>query len=293
MRENENLKLGERGAWLSIVAYVILSSLKLLIGSIAGSEALTADGLNNSTDIIASIAVLIGLKISRRPPDHNHQYGHFRAETVAALLASFIMMAVGLQVLYDAFISVISPKEQSPDIIAAWTALLSSLVMFGVFAFNYRLAKKIKSHAMMAAAQDNKSDAFVSIGAFIGIMGSQLGFAWIDTITAFVVGILICKTAWDIFKDSSLSLTDSFEGADLKEIEDLIIETPGVVSLRDIKGRYHGSRPLIDVIIEVNPHISILDGHKVADLIEERLKKEKDINYVHIHVEPDERQLNK
>ncbi|MRG87603.1 cation diffusion facilitator family transporter [Salinibacillus xinjiangensis] len=293
MGHTENLKLGEIGAWLSIIAYIILSSLKLLIGNIAGSEALTADGLNNSTDIIASISVLIGLKISRKPPDHNHQYGHFRAETIAALLASFIIMAVGLHVLYDASLSAITPKEQSPDIIAAWTALFSACVMFGVFIFNFRLAKKIKSHAMMAAAQDNKSDALVSIGACIGIFGSKFGFAWIDTITAFIVGILICKTAWDIFKDSSLSLTDSFEDENLKDIENVIIQTPGVITLKDIKGRYHGSNPLIDVIIEVDPYISVLEGHIIADKIEDKLQKSMDINYVHIHVEPAENKLRK
>jgi cation diffusion facilitator family transporter len=154
MGEAENIKLGEKGAWLSIITYIILSSLKLVIGFKAGSEALTADGLNNATDIIASIAVLIGLKISRKPPDKNHQYGHFRAETVAALIASFIMVTVGLQVLFEGVMSVLNPKEHTPNIFAAWTALFSAFVMLGVFTYNYKLAKKIKSNALMAAAQD-------------------------------------------------------------------------------------------------------------------------------------------
>ena len=94
-----NLRQGEKGAWLSIGTYLLLSSTKLTIGYIGTSEALKADGLNNTTDIIASIAVLIGLRIAQRPPDSNHQYGHLRAETVASLVASFIMLVVGLQVL--------------------------------------------------------------------------------------------------------------------------------------------------------------------------------------------------
>lgn len=283
---NESLKTGEWGAWLSIFTYIFLATIKLIIGNLSGSEALSADGLNNSTDIIASVAVLIGLKISRKPPDQNHQYGHYRAETVASLLASFIMMAVGLQVLYNAVLSVIEAKQQSPDMMAAWTALFSFFVMFAVYKYNFKLAKKVNSHAVMAAAQDNKSDSFVSLGAFVGIIGSQFGLAWVDTVTAIIVGVLICKTAWDIFKVASLSLTDAFEKEDLVEIEKIVIGTPGVLSLNDLKGRYHGSTAMIDIIIEVNPHISILAGHEIADSIEDQLKKDMDIHYVHIHVEP-------
>src|SRR5690606_3463501 len=94
-----NLRRGERGAWLSIGAYIFLSAIKLAFGIAGSSEALKADGLNHLTDIIASVAVLVGLRISQTPPDDNHHYGHLRAETVASLLASFIMAVIGLQVL--------------------------------------------------------------------------------------------------------------------------------------------------------------------------------------------------
>ena len=106
-----NLRAGEKGAWLSIGAYIFLSAMKLIVGYIGMSAALKADGLNNTTDIIASIAVLIGLRISQRPPDVNHQYGHLRAETIASLVASFIMMVVGLQVLSTSIRSLFEPVE--------------------------------------------------------------------------------------------------------------------------------------------------------------------------------------
>ncbi len=95
-----DLKLGERGAIISIVAYILLSALKLFTGTITGSEALKADGLNNATDIIESIAVLIGLRLAQKPPDKDHPYGHWKAETVASMVASFIMIAVG----YSSFV---------------------------------------------------------------------------------------------------------------------------------------------------------------------------------------------
>lgn len=96
-----NLRRGERGAIISIITYVCLSSFKLFIGFSTGSQALKADGLNNTTDIVASLAVLIGLRLSQRPADCDHLYGHWKSEAIASMVASFIMMAVGLQVLLD------------------------------------------------------------------------------------------------------------------------------------------------------------------------------------------------
>lgn len=195
-----DLKKGERGAIISIAAYLCLSALKLLIGYSANSEALKADGFNNATDIVASVAVLIGLRLSQKPADKDHPYGHWKAETVASLVASFIMMAVGLQVLYGAVLSVFEGKQESPDMISAWTGLFCAAVMYLVYRYNKRLGEKINSQAVTAAAKDNLSDAWVSIGIVVGIIGSQFSLPWLDPAAAVIVGLLICKTAWDIFR---------------------------------------------------------------------------------------------
>jgi cation diffusion facilitator family transporter len=257
-----DIRHGEKGAWVSIITYICLSILKLTIGYFTNSEALSADGLNNSTDIIASIAVLVGLKISRKPPDKDHRYGHFRAETVAALIASFIMAAVGIQVLYQAVMKFRTPTMESPDMIAAWTAVFCAIVMYIVYLYNVRLARKINSNAMMAAAQDNRSDAFVSIGAFIGILGSQFGFPWLDAFTACIVGIIICKTAWDIFRDSTHALTDGFDDGKLQLIRHTIRETPGVEKIIDLKARVQGNITLVDVTIGVDHQLNVIESSR-------------------------------
>ena len=127
------LKLGERGAIISIIAYICLSILKLIIGFISNSDALKADGLNNTTDIIASIAVLIGLKLSQRPPDKDHGYGHWKSETIASMIASFIMISVGLQVVIDAIMSIFNSDKHSPDIMAAYVGIFSAITIYFVY----------------------------------------------------------------------------------------------------------------------------------------------------------------
>ena len=281
-----DLKRGERGAIISIIAYLCLSSLKLIIGYIANSEALKADGFNNATDIIASIAVLIGLKLSQRPPDDDHPYGHWKSETVASMLASFIMMGVGIQVTYQAISSVFNRIEESPDLIAAWTGLFSAIVMYFVYRYNQKLAREINSQSVMAAAKDNLSDAWVSIGAFVGIIGAQFGLLWLDPIAAIIVGLIICKTAWEIFRDASHHLTDGFDQKLLDSYKDTIINCYGVKGVKDIKARNYGNNVVVDTVILVNSDLYLKEAHDIATEVEDELMKEHSVFDVIVHVEP-------
>ncbi|WNS77868.1 cation diffusion facilitator family transporter [Domibacillus sp. DTU_2020_1001157_1_SI_ALB_TIR_016] len=281
-----DLKMGERGAILSIFVYICLSAFKLTVGYIANSEALQADGLNNTTDIIASIAVLIGLKISQRPADQDHPYGHWKAEPVASLVAAFIMVAVGLQVLYTAALSVFDRATEAPDPIAAWTGLFCAAVMYGVYRYNRRLAQKIRSQSVMAAAKDNLSDAWVSIGTAVGILGSQFGLPWLDPVAAVVVGLLICKTGWEIFREASHDLTDGYDENQLEVYKKSIFEIPGVKGIKTIRARKYGSSSVVDVVILVNSTLGIGAAHDISVDVEDALTKAHDVIEVHVHVEP-------
>lgn len=283
----DNLKMGERGAIISIIAYICLTALKLVIGSIAGSEALKADGLNNATDIVASIAVLIGLRLAQRPADKDHTYGHWKAETVASLVASFIMMAVGLQVLFEAIGSVFQGESESPDLIAAYTGIFCAVVMYLVYRFNKRLATKIKSQAVMAAARDNISDAWVSAGTVIGIVGSQFGLPWLDPVTAVIVGFLICKTAWDIFKEATHHLTDGFDVELIREYRKTIATIDGVETVKDVRARSYGNNAVVDVVITVRSDLDMQQAHDICTDVEDELLREHDVYTVHVHVEPE------
>ncbi|WP_306220350.1 cation diffusion facilitator family transporter [Cohnella sp. WQ 127256] len=284
----EDIKKGEKGAWVSICAYLLLSTLKLASGWVFSSEALLADGFNNVTDIVASVAVLIGLRISRRPPDANHPYGHLRAETVAALLASFIMATVGLQVGQAAIRNLWNGHYEVPEMAAGWVAIAAAAAMFGVYAFNVRLARRIRSQALMAAAQDNRSDAIVSIGAAVGIFGAGLGWPWLDAVAAVVVALLILKTAWDIFWSATRDLTDGFDVKQLMTLRGVVERTEGVREIKDIRARIHGSTVLVDVIVTVDPSLSLIESHSISDTVEMRLRRKHDILNVHVHVEPGE-----
>ncbi|MFD2169697.1 cation diffusion facilitator family transporter [Tumebacillus lipolyticus] len=282
----DKMKQGERGAWISIIAYLILSILKLVVGYASDSKALFADGLNNSTDIVASVAVLIGLRIARKPADDDHKYGHYRAETVATFIAALIMAGVSINVLWDAVQSMIDRNFVVPDPISMWVALFSAGVMLIVGTYNGRLGKRINSQAVLAAAADNRSDAFVSIGAFVGILGAQFGWHWLDPIAAVLVGLIILKTAYQIFREAVHALTDGFDEAHLKVLEDMILGVPQVHSIVDIKARTYGSNVYVDAVIGVDERLTVGESHDITEQIEKLLFDKEKIEYVHIHVEP-------
>jgi len=280
------LQQAQKGAKLSIMAYIILAILKVGIGLWAGSEALYADGINNSTDIMASVAVLIGLRIARKPIDEDHQYGHFRAETIASLVAALIMIAVGCNVLIDAITAVVAGKVEAPNMLAATTGIFCSAVIYLVYLYNRRLAKRIHSPALMAAAKDNLSDVWVGLGTVFGIMAAQLNLPWLDPLAAVVVAILIIKTGWDIFKESSHNLTDGFDKEQLDLIAESVALVPHIQEVKQIRARAHGNAVLLDIVVAVDPYMTVMESHKVADAVEAKLANEFDIYEAIIHVEP-------
>lgn len=282
----ENLKKSERGAIISIIAYLCLSALKLCIGYMANSEALRADGLNNATDIVASIAVFIGLRFSQKPADDDHPYGHWKAETISSLIASFIMMSVGIQVLYTGITSVLGGKEEAPSLLAAWVGVFCAVVMIFVYRYNKKLAAQTNSQAVLAAAKDNLSDAYVSIGAVVGIIGSQFHLPWLDTITAIIVGLLICKTAWDIFREATHYLMDGYDETLIEEYKETILNVNGVTEVKEIKARNYGNNAVVDVVLCVGANLAIKDAHDISTEVENELIQTYDIYDVHIHVEP-------
>lgn len=286
MNHLDNLKKAEKGAWLSIFAYLILAALKLIIASWGNSLALWSDGLNNTTDVITSIAVLIGLKFSQKPPDENHRYGHYRAETIASLFAAFIMMFIGIQVILGTIGKVFSFETEQPDMITAWTALGSAAVMVLVYIYNRRLSISSNSKALAAAAQDNRSDALVSLGAFIGIIGANIGIYWLDPLAGLIVGIIICKTAFDIFKDAALTLTDAFDEDEIALIKKSIEAVDQVEEVADVKGRIHGSQALMEITILMNANLTVEESHVITDKIEQYLLEKHGVNHAHIHIEP-------
>ncbi|HDZ7508241.1 TPA: cation transporter [Staphylococcus aureus] len=286
MSHNENLKLAQRGAYLSLIVYIILSIVKYVTGFVFNSAAVRADALNNMTDIIVSLAVIIGLKISIKPADRNHPYGHLKSENISSLLVSFVIMFVGIQVVIQNAPRLFKEDDVVPNAITIIVSLISGLIMLIVFAVNQSLAKRTKSSSLNSAAKDNLSDSLVSIGTAIGLIFTQIGFPIVDIILATLLGLLIVYTGFGIFKEAIFMLSDGFNETELEAYRNDILEVDEVQKVKSIKGRYYGSSVFIDVTIVVDANLSLVEAHQICDNVEHHLHK-KGISSVYVHPEPD------
>ncbi|HFU4459906.1 TPA: cation diffusion facilitator family transporter [Streptococcus suis] len=284
----QNLKLAERGAIISISAYIILSGIKLAAGHIFHSDALTADAFNNISDIIGNIAVLVGLRMAQKPADTDHKFGHWKMEDLASLITSFIMFVVGFQVLYSTFIKIISNQPVEIDMTGAIVGIFSALVMIGVYLYNKSLAKRVHSKALEAAAKDNLSDAVTSIGTSVAIIAAAFNFPIVDKFAAVVITFFILKTAYDIFMESFFTLSDGFDEELLHKYEEDILKLPKVVAVKSQRGRTYGANIYLDIVLEMNPDLSVYESHEITEQVEQLLTLKHGVFDVDIHVEPSE-----
>ncbi|HFU4377146.1 TPA: cation diffusion facilitator family transporter [Streptococcus suis] len=282
----QNLKLAERGAIISISAYIVLSGIKLAAGHIFHSDALTADAFNNISDIIGNVAVLIGLRMAQKPADTDHKFGHWKMEDLASLITSFIMFVVGFQVLYSTFLKIISNQTVEIDMTGAIVGIFSALVMIGVYLYNKSLAKRVHSKALEAAAKDNLSDAVTSIGTSVAIIAAAFNFPIVDKIAAVVITFFILKTAYEIFMESFFTLSDGFDEELLHKYEEDILKLPKVVAVKSQRGRTYGANIYLDIVLEMNPDLSVYESHEITEQVEQLLTLKHGVFDVDIHVEP-------
>lgn len=283
---NTNQQIARRGIYLSIVTYVIISTAKLLVGYSFDSDAVFADGLNNFTDSFASIALLVGMILSQRPADQNHRYGHYKIETITTLIMSFVIFYIGITVAIDSTTALINQAYAAPTPINAVVGLSSGVIMSGVYWYNNRLGEKLNSPSLKASAKDNLSDALTSFATALSVVLSRTGILWLDGAMAIVVGLIIIKSGYDIFKESAFSLSDGFPQEDLDNYRKIVLMVPGVRAVSDIRGRNYGANVYIDITILVDPEISVQAGHAITEKVESALQKTEDVTAIDVHVEP-------
>lgn len=285
--KEDRFEQGSKGVAIGLVAYILLSFVKIEFGVMGDSEALVADGWNNVSDVIATLVILFGLKIARKPADKDHRYGHFRAETAAALIAAIVMAFVGIDVLKNTGGELLSDSPvNTPGTLTMYIAIIGAIVMYGVYRYNRHIAEKTNNLAVMAAALDNRSDALVSLSVVIGIVTSRFGWTWADPLVAVIIAIIILKTAWRVGYDAVHALMDGFDADKLSDIEQKVDEIEGIREVLDVRARFHGSTIHVDLTIGLDHHLTVVESHALTEKVEEELVGYEGIERVNIHVEP-------
>lgn len=272
----------------TLIANVVLSIIKIIAGIVAKSSAMVADGFHTVSDVISTIAVMIGVKFSEKEADESHPYGHERIESVLTVFLALILLFTGVGIALTAIKSIMHNDFSKPGILALIAAILSIITKEGMYRYTMKYANKINSTALKADAWHHRSDAFSSIGTLFGIGGAMLGFEILDPVAGIVVSILIIKVSTEIFMQGINQLVDkSADKETVGKIEDTIKHIDGVKRVDDVKTRLHGSRLYVDVEIAVDKNITVFEGHKIAQVVHDTIEKNlPDVKHCMVHVNP-------
>ncbi len=280
-------------SWVGIVGNIILTLLKGVVGTLANSRALVADAAHSASDIVGSVVVLIGVRAAKLPPDRDHPYGHGKAESIAAIIVSILLLIVGFEIALSAvksfFASVSVPKT-----IAIYVVIFSIAAKELMFRYKYYLGKKYKSDALITEAWHHRSDVLSSVAALVGIgaaiIGGELQIPWLvyaDPIASIIVAILIARMAWILGKQSIHNVLDHVlheeDAAGLKAIAEKV---EGVLNVDEFFAREHGHYLIIDIKVAVDPMITVDEGHTIGKQVKESLLNEKDVQDVFVHINP-------
>lgn len=276
----------KKGVILSMVACLLLATLKCWIGTWAHSQAVFADGLNNFADLFLSGGILIALIVAGQPADKNHPFGHNKAENVAGLVAALVMVVVAFHVWIGSIQSLWNPEETTIHPLAIYLSLASAVVMFLISVVNFRLSENTNSHALEASAHDSRSDSYVSLGAAIGGGGTNLGYLWMDAVVAMFVGGIILHTAYKVGKPAIDALMDGFDEKKVPFLVERVSQVEGIREVRAVRARSHGPYVLVEVTVGVDEKMSVKESHDLTEKVEEQLKGFENIEHVHVHVEP-------
>lgn len=288
MTHSTREQIGNRTILITIVMNIFLSLIKLLAGFIGHSTSMISDGVHSLSDVISSIGVFIGLRISQKPADIDHPYGHEKFEAVLSKILAFILFLTGLSIGYSAIETIVSSSYIIPKMMTIWAALLSIGVKEWMYHYTIRQAKKIESTALAADAWHHRSDSLSSIGALIGIIGARLGFPILDPLAALVITLIILKVAIEIFVEATNQVIDKAASPELvNEIIQQIQSVNGVLAIDSLKTRVHSNRIYVDLEISVEATLSLIEAHTIAEAVHYQLEQNiHKIKHCTVHVNP-------
>ena len=268
---------------VSIAVNVVLTCGKLAAGILGRSHAMISDAVHSASDVFSTLIVMAGVSMSAKQSDKEHPYGHERLECVAALFLAVILCATGLGIGFGAVREVVSGEVKDaaiPGLMALAAAIVSIVVKEWMYRYTIKAADSIHSSALKADAWHHRSDALSSVGAFVGICGARMGFAFMDPAASIVICIFICKASLDVLRDALDKMVDkACDEETAQAIRRTALTSSGVVRIDGLKTRLFGPRMYVDIEIAVDGDLNLQQAHTISrevhDTVEEQFPQVK------------------
>jgi len=283
-------RTGRRVALLGIFVSGCLAAAKIIIGLMANSTSVFADGMESAADVVASGAVLFGITLAAKPPDENHPYGHGRFETLTGLGVGMILAVTGIAISFRSLMKV-DEVHPAPAVYAIWP-LLASIGAKGILsAVKFHYGRKIHSEALRADAANDSVDILSGFVALVAVgltLYDPARFLAADHYGGFLVGLIVVFIGLRVVRDTSLQLMDTMPDREtMKSIREVAQSVPGALGIEKCFARKTGLQYHVDLHLEVDPELSVRESHEIATEVRVRIKEQLDwVADVLVHVEP-------
>ncbi|MCP1144526.1 cation diffusion facilitator family transporter [Lysinibacillus endophyticus] len=294
MNQHTHSNTSMMAGWISLISNIVLTFLKIIVGAIFNSPVLLADGYHNAGDVIASGATLASMRISKRPADEDHPYGHGKAEVLSSAIVGIILVLAACYIAYES-IKVFFEEPEKAGVIAFVTAIISLVWKFILYIYTMNIGKKTNSKGLIATAKDHLADVYASLAAVIGIGLTLVGEAtqnnillFGDPIAGLIVTILVFKLAYGMLVEAGASLMEKSVGQELlDDFHNLILTVPDVKRIDRLRARENGHYILVDLRVSVPANFTIQEGHDIIRKIKKTIMEHHDdVAEVLIHLNP-------
>ncbi|HIJ66239.1 MAG TPA: cation transporter [Candidatus Hydrogenedentes bacterium] len=265
---------GKYYGWISFASNIFNAAFKIGVGWVTASHALVADGFHSLSDSLTAIVTIATLKVSGRPSDESHPYGHGKIEFLSACFFSVILLGLAACIMLKSVYSIFGGQLSAPNFLAVGPAVVSILVNIAISNYGLCVGREINSPVVIANAKENRADAFSSIASLAGIVGALMGFPFLDPVAAILVSLLIARMGYEILRDSSAGLMDgAIEKDDRKRIRALAGSVRGVQRVAFLKTRRIGQKTWADLGIEVQPTFTLDEADRIAHEVRNSLMR--------------------
>ncbi len=277
-----------RSTWVSVGVNVALTSVQIVVGVLAKSQGLIADGIHSLSDLVADFVVLFANHHAQKDADEGHPYGHHRFETAASLVLGLLLLGVGVGMVWSAVVKLENPETvPQVHVIALWVAGGALLGKELLFRYMLAVAKRVKSSMLVANAWHARSDAASSLVVGVGIAGNLAGYPILDPIAALIVGFMVAKMGWGFGWDALHDLMDrSVDEQEVQAIRQTLLDTPGVSGVHDVRTRKMGDMIVVDAHLEVDAALTVEAGHDIAVQARQRVLQRHRVLNLMTHVDP-------
>lgn len=273
----------------SVIAAVFLTGFKLVIGIITGSLGILSEALHSGLDLVAAAITWMAVRISGKPADHDHHYGHGKIENLSAFIETLLLLITCIWIIYEAIRRLTSGETHIEVTIWSYIVVISSIIIdISRSRALMRVAKKHNSQALEADALHFSTDIWSSLVVLLGLICANFGIFVADSIAALFVACIVIFISFKLGKRSVNVLLDTVPFKTHKQIKDLLDSISEIEFYHDLKIRASGPDIFVEMNIHVHSDLDTRQSHDIATRIENRIKKEIPNSHVHVHIEPDE-----